>query len=101
MVLLPTSISKLLAQWQGLYAIVRWIGAVKYEVDMIGRKKQHRVLHVNMLRKWYVPTATSYLSEEVDNGADDDVVLCREDDPEDDNTPTINDKLSPTQKREL
>ena len=48
-----------------------------------------------------MPTATSYLSEDVDDGADDDVVLWREDNPEDDKTPTINDQLSPTQKREL
>ena len=101
LVLLPTSTSKLLAQWQGPYPIVRRIGAVNYEVDMVGRRKRHRIFHVNMLRKWYVPTATSYLSEEVGDGADDDVVLWREDNPDDDKTPTINDKLSPTQKREL
>ena len=47
-----------------------------------------------------MPTATSYLSEEVGDGVDDDVVLWREDNPNDDKTPTINDKLSPTQKRE-
>ena len=53
-----------------------------------------------MLRKWYVPTATSYLSEEVGDGADDDIVLWREDYPSDDKTPIINDKLSPTQIEE-
>ena len=86
--LLPTSASKLLAQWQGPYPIVRRIGAVNYEVDMVGRRKRHHIFHVNMLRKWYVPTATSYLSEEVGDGADDDVVLWREDYPDDDKTYT-------------
>ena len=75
LVLLPISTSKLLAQWQGPCPIVRRIGAVNYEVDMVGRRKRHRIFHVNMLRKWYVPTATSYLSEEVGDGVDDDVVL--------------------------
>ena len=87
LVLLPTSTSKLLAQWQGSYPIVRRIGAVNYEVDMVGQRKRRRIFHVNMLRKWYVPTATSYLSEEVGVGADDDVVLWREDYPDDDKTP--------------
>ena len=59
------------------------------------------VFYVNMLRKWYVPTATSYLFEEVGDRADDDVVLWREDNPNDDKTLTINDKLSPAQKRKL
>lgn len=101
LVLLPTSTSKLLAQWQGPYPIVRRIGAVNYKVDKVGRRRRHCIFHVNMLRKWYVPTATSYLSEEVGDGADDDVVLWREDYPDDDKTPIVNDRLSPTQKREL
>ena len=59
LVLLPTSTSKLLAQWQGLYKIVRRIGDVNYEVDMSGWRKRHRVFHVNMLRMCRPPPATS------------------------------------------
>ena len=50
LVLLPTSTSKFLAQWQGPYRVVRRIGDVDYEVDMIGRKKRRRIFHVNMLK---------------------------------------------------
>ena len=43
LVLLPTFTSKLLAQCQGPYQIVRCIGAVNYEVDILGQRKQHRI----------------------------------------------------------
>lgn len=54
LVLLPTSTSKLLAQWQGPYRVIRGTGKVNYLVDMHDRRKQHRVFHVNML-KWWPP----------------------------------------------
>lgn len=37
LVLLPTPISKLLAQWQGPYEVVKAVGKVNYLVDMCGR----------------------------------------------------------------
>ena len=39
LVLLPTSSSKLLAQWQGPYQIEKKVGKVNYVVDMADRKK--------------------------------------------------------------
>jgi hypothetical protein len=65
LVLLPTSTSKLLAQWQGPYEVVKPVGKVNYLVDMCGRRKRKRVFHVNMLRKWHVQSSTNYLCEEV------------------------------------
>ena len=65
LVLLPTSTSKLLAQWQGPYPVVNRVGPVNYDIDMIGRRRRRRVFHVNMLRAWHAPTVTDYLSEEV------------------------------------
>ena len=56
LVLLPTSTSKLLAQWQGSYMIVKRVGKVNYMVDMVDRRKRQRIFHVNMLCKWNVPT---------------------------------------------
>ena len=40
LVLLPTSTSKLLAQWQGPYTIVKRVGKVNYMVDMADRRKR-------------------------------------------------------------
>ena len=48
LVLLPTSSSKLLAQWQGPYTVIRPVGAVNYLVDMHDRRKRKRVFHVNI-----------------------------------------------------
>ena len=54
LVLLPTSTSKLLAQWQGPYEVLRKVGKENYEVFMAGRRKKKQIFHINMLRKWYV-----------------------------------------------
>ena len=70
LVLLPTSSSKLLAQWQGPYQIKRKLGKVNYEVDMADRRKRKRVFHVNMLKPWHTPTHINCLAEEVDDGED-------------------------------
>ena len=72
LVLLPTTTSKLLAQWQGPYTITRRIGAVNYEVDMAGRRKRRRIFHINMLKPWNTPTATtSFLAREVADDTDE------------------------------
>ena len=71
LVLLPTSASKLLAQWQGPYPVLKRVGRVNYQVDMHDRRKRKRIFHVNMLRSWHAPPATGYYSEEVtDTGQD-------------------------------
>ena len=41
--LLPTSTSKLLAQWQGLFQVVRRVGRVTYLVDMHDKRKRKRI----------------------------------------------------------
>ena len=52
LVLLPTLTSKLLAQWQGPYPVLRRVGRVNYEVDMADHRKRKRIFHVNVLCKW-------------------------------------------------
>ena len=52
LLLLPSSENKLLAKWQGPYAVTRQMGPVTYEVHMPDRRKKHQVYHVNMLKKW-------------------------------------------------
>ena len=97
LVLLPTSTQKLLAEWQGPYTVTRRIGEACYEIQMTDRRKQKRVFHVNMLRKWHPPTAVSFMAEEVLEDVDD-VVTWKEDD---DGTPQIGSQLSPAQTRDV
>ena len=102
LVMLPTSTSKLLAQWQGLYTVTRKVGEVSYEVDMYDRRKRRRIFHINMLRGWNVPKATGYWSDEVTNDPSDDIPAWREEVPESEaESPTINEELSRAQRQEL
>ena len=97
LVLLPTSTQKLLAEWQGPYTVTRRIGEACYEIQMTDRRKQKRVFHVNMLRKWHPPTAVSFMAEEGREDVDD-VVTWKEDD---DGKPQIGSQLSPAQTRDV
>ena len=45
------------------------VGQVNYEINMPGRRKHKRVLHVNLLRRWYSSEDVCYLEEE-DEGVD-------------------------------
>jgi ribosomal protein L21E len=67
LVLLPTSTSKLLAQWQGPYQVLKRVGRVSYLVDMRDKRKRKRIFHVNMLKEFHVhrPAETGYWMEEV------------------------------------
>ena len=49
LVLLPTESNKMKAQWQDPYPVVRKVGLVDYEVDMVDRQKRKRIFHINML----------------------------------------------------
>ena len=67
LVLLPTNSNKLLAHWQGPYRVLRRLGKVNYEVYMPDKRKKRTVFHVNMLKKWHPPEATSFwTTKEVD-----------------------------------
>ena len=50
-VLLPSSSSKLLAQWKGPYEVVEKVGPVDYRIRI--RKGKEKVFHVNMLKQWF------------------------------------------------
>ena len=71
LVRMPTSPSKLAAQWQGPYRIVGAVGKVNYRVYMHDRRKRERIFHVNMLQKWHSPSA-ALLSQEVETDSDND-----------------------------
>ena len=53
LVLLPTAASKLLAQLQGPYEVVKPIGEVDYIINMHDRQNKHRVFHINMLKQFH------------------------------------------------
>ena len=73
LVLLPTSNSKLLAQWQEPYQVTKRMGKVTYMVDMHDHKKRWRVFHVNMLKEFQVhrPAESSYFADDVDSESDE------------------------------
>ena len=51
-----TSTSKLLAQWQGPYEVVKPIGEVDYMINMHDRRNKRQVFHVNMLKQFHSST---------------------------------------------
>ena len=73
LVLLPTSASKLRAQWQGPYRIIERRGKVNYLVHMEDHRKKRRVFHVNMLRQWHSPVSTFQAQEVYDSSEEEDI----------------------------
>ena len=49
---LPSSTNKMLAQWQGPYTVLHWIGKVTYQVNMHDPRRR-RTFHINMLKRTY------------------------------------------------
>ena len=49
LVLLPTSTSKLLAQWQGPYQVLKRVGKVTYLVDIHDKKKDNSCQYVERI----------------------------------------------------
>ena len=66
LLLLPTSTSKLLAQWQGPYRVLKKKGRTNYLTEMPHRRRKKWVFHINLLKKWEVPSSGSYSVEEVE-----------------------------------
>ena len=95
LVLLPTSSSKLLAQWQGPYQVVKRVGKVNYLYD---HRKRKRVFHINMLRAFQVRRVAES-NESVVDESDDDVLCWKDGDPGD--QPTISNRLSTDQLEQL
>ena len=51
LLLLPTSDNKLLAQWQGPFDVIEKVNEINYKIKVGG---QHKVFHINMLKKYNV-----------------------------------------------
>lgn len=97
--LLPTSASKLTAQWQGPYYVLKRIGKANYLVEMSDKKKKRRVLHVNMLQKWHSPAPSVLLAQDAVEEMDSEE-LPSWNDPSGGNA-RVGDQLSSEQLQEL
>lgn len=103
LVLLPTTTNKLLAQWQGPYRVLCWIGKVDYVIDMHDRRKRHRTFHVNMLRKWHEPAASAFtaMEEVADEPDGEDVPLWNGEPSTAASNPVFGEQLTSEQQHEL
>ena len=64
-----------------------------YQIDMFDTRKRCRIFHVNMLRKWHTPNATSFFAEDDDamDMENEEVVMWRGDEVE--NQPVVSKEL--------
>jgi len=63
MVLLPTSTSKLMTQWQGPYQVIKAVGRMNYLADMRDRKYGTKFLH-KYAKEVAVPISTGYPAQD-------------------------------------
>ena len=63
LLLLPTRTEKLLAKWRGPYTILEKIGRVNYLIEMPDTPRGRKLVHVNLLKKWYPRGSVMFLAE--------------------------------------
>ena len=56
LVLLPEATNKLKLEWVGPYRISRKTSPVDYEVETPGRRKEKKIYHINLLKRWNPPS---------------------------------------------
>ena len=99
LILLPSSTTKLTAQWQGPYEVIKPVGKVNYLVWLHDRKKKKRVYHVNMLRKWNTPSASNYLVQLSEDDTEEEDIPTWQD--EEGGEPTLGAQLENEQKKDI
>ena len=52
LLLLPSSTTKFVPQWQEPYAVTRRAGKVNYEILMPNKGGRKQIFHINYLKKW-------------------------------------------------
>ena len=80
LVLLPSASNKLQAEWQGPFKVLRRTSPVDYEGDTGSSRKQKKVYHVNMLRKFNEREneaflANAFLADFIDESSPGDDLL--------------------------
>ena len=74
LLLLPTSPRKLEAACQGPFGVLRKLGPVDYEIELEARRKKQRVVHVNVLKKWFpLLTLTGYVDHQASDEDPDEL----------------------------
>ena len=91
-------VEKLNDRWQGPYTILGKITPAKYLVDMPDRTKQHRTVHVEVIKPWVEPTLPIHHIKTLDNHISD--IPDYRNDSESDN-PILDQSLTQDQQRQL
>lgn len=63
LVLLPTSTTKLLMQWQGTLEIIHRVGPIDYEVHRPEHWWEKQIYHIYLLREWHKPEGWATFTE--------------------------------------
>ena len=72
LVLEPARRSKLQLEWNGPYKVTRRVSEVDYEVQTQGRRREKKVYHVNLLKKWQKPQTVEVLTA-LDHGQQEEI----------------------------
>ena len=92
----------MIAQWQGLYQVIKKIGNVNYQIDMHDHRKRKRIFHVNMLRPWYSNVSNScFVEETLEDLGDLPLWQLQGDLSTNDNEPLFGKNLFPEQRSTL
>ena len=76
LVLLPRATDRTKLEWVGPYKISRKISSVNYEVKTPGRRREQKVYHINLLKKWFPPVSTQEVACLSMEGAYDEEEEC-------------------------
>ena len=96
LVFLPEGPGKFESKWQGPYTIVRKEDELNYEIDMPDKRKSLRLIHVNMIKKYYNRQQAEVVKQcYCVTGLVEDIGLESNYDDEDFTTQLVNDNLGP------
>ena len=100
LVLMPEGHSKLEASYCGPFTVLKQVSPVTYRIDMPGQGKKGRIVHVNLMKEWTMPTANALAVLVVPEGLSDDegeLIMLDLDETE---GPRLSDHLTQQQKTE-
>ena len=81
-ILEPARRSKLLLEWNGLHKVMRRVAEVDYKVQTPGRRRENKVYHVNLLKKWQKPETVEVFTTLDDSQEGHSAESCEEEDLE-------------------
>lgn len=71
-ILEPARRSKLQLEWNGPYKVTGRVSEVDYEVQTPGRRREKKVYHVNLLKKWQKPQTVEVFTA-LDHGQQEEI----------------------------